>query len=302
MARDWESTFRDWSKPSSDTEEQKCENAERMIRDSIKESSSLADKNIEIFPQGSYRNNTNVRQDSDVDICVRCLDVIFTDFSMASGFSIEDVGLVDADYTYSQFKNDVENALVDKFGRRAVTRGNKAIDIHENSYRVDADVVACFEHRLYTSRGTNGRYNYLSGNEFRPDKGGRIINWPNQNYYNGVEKNKATGNRFKYITRVLKRLRNDMIENNIAAAKPISSYLIECLVWNVPNNGFGHKEYKSDVRYVLAHTFNETLNSDNCREWGEVNEIKYLFRQSQPWTVEQAHAFLASAWDYIGFE
>ena len=223
MARDWESTFRDWSKPSSDTEEQKCENAERMIRDSIKESSSLADKNIEIFPQGSYRNNTNVRQDSDVDICVRCLDVIFTDFSMASGFSIEDVGLVDADYTYSQFKNDVENALVDKFGRRAVTRGNKAIDIHENSYRVDADVVACFEHRLYTSRGTNGRYNYLSGNEFRPDKGGRIINWPNQNYYNGVEKNKATGNRFKYITRVLKRLRNDMIENNIAAAKPISS-------------------------------------------------------------------------------
>ena len=111
MARDWESTFRDWSKPSSDTEEQKCENAERMIRDSIKESSSLADKNIEIFPQGSYRNNTNVRQDSDVDICVRCLDVIFTDFSMASGFSIEDVGLVDADYTYSQFKNELANAL-----------------------------------------------------------------------------------------------------------------------------------------------------------------------------------------------
>jgi hypothetical protein len=302
MARDWESTFRDWSKPSSDTEEQKCENAERMIRDSIKESSLLADKNIEIFPQGSYRNNTNVRRDSDVDICVRCSDVIFTDFSIANGFNIEDVGLVDADYTYSQFKNEVEQALVAKFGNQAVTRGNKAIDVHENSYRVDADVVACFEHRLYTYRGTNGRYNYLSGNEFRPDKGGRIINWPHQNYENGVEKNKATGNRFKYITRVLKRLRNEMVENNIAAAKLISSYLIECLVWNVPNKGFGHEEYISDVRYVLAHTFNETQNDDKCHEWGEVNEIKYLFRQSQPWTLEQAHAFLSSAWNYIGFE
>ena len=176
-------------------------------------------------------------------------------------------------------------------------------DIHATTYRVDADVVPCFEHRRYTGqRLCDGTYYYLSGTEFHPDSGGRVINWPQQHYENGIAKNEATGNRFKYITRVLKRLENEMLENGIAAAKSIPSYLIECLVWNVPNEGFGHDAYTDDVRYVLAHTFNETVNDEKCSEWGEVNELKYLFRGNQPWTRQQAHNFLSAAWDYIGFE
>jgi hypothetical protein len=49
-----------------------------------------------------------------------------------------------------------------------------------------------------------------------------------------------------------------MVEESIEAAKPIPSYLIECLVWNVPNEGFGHDTFTADVRYVLAHLWNET--------------------------------------------
>lgn len=163
--------------------------------------------------------------------------------------------------------------------------------------------MPCFEHRRYTGeRLYDGSYYYLSGTEFRPDSGGRVINWPQQHYENGVAKNDATGNRFKYITRVLKRLRNEMADKGITAAKPIPSYLIECLVWNVPNEGFGHDTYTADVRYVLAHTFNETINDEKCSEWREVNELKYLFRIGQPWTRQQAHDFLSAAWDYIGFE
>jgi hypothetical protein len=56
-----------------------------------------------------------------------------------------------------------------------------------------------------------------------------------------VAKNNATGGRFKRIVRVLKRLRNEMADHDVAAAKPIASYLIECFVWNVPNEGFGHE-------------------------------------------------------------
>lgn len=167
---------------------------------------------------------------------------------------------------------------------------------------MDADVVACLEHRRYTRREPEGKCLYESGTEFRPDKGGRIINWPRHHYDNGVWKNKETGNRFKYITRVLKRLRNDMVEAGIEAAAPIRSFLIECLVWNVPNEGFEHAEYADDVRYALAHAFNHTISDETCNEWGEVNELKYLFRPSQPWTREQAHEFLGVAWDYVGFD
>lgn len=301
MNSSWENVFKNWAKPSSDTEQQKCENVERMIRDTIRQDKTLSQKGIDIFAQGSYRNNTNVRQDSDVDICVMLKDVFFYD--LPEGKTKDAFQIYDAGYTYQEFKNDVESALINKFGRKEVSHGNKAFDVHANTYRVDADVVPCFEHRRYTGQQNyDGTFYYLSGTEFRPDSGGRVINWPQQHYDNGVTKNDDTGNRFKYITRVLKRLRNEMVDKGISAAKPIPSYLIECLVWNVPNEGFGHDTYADDVRYVLAHTFNKTIADEGCSEWGEVNELKYLFRDAQPWTRQQAHDFLSAAWDYIGFE
>ena len=302
MSRDWEETFRAWSKPSSATEQERADNVERMIRDAITESKTLAKHTIEVFVQGSYKNNTNVREDSDVDICVRCLDVFFYDFSMADGITKDDADISDASYTYAQFKNDVGQALAAKFGERGVTRGNKAFDVHENSYRVDADVVPCFEHRRYTHKDANGKCVHISGTEFRPDDGGRVINWPEQQYENGVWKNGKTGNRFKFITRALKRLRNEMAEESVSQADPVASFLIESLVWNVPNEGFGHEAYTNDVRSALAHTFNNTIQDEDCKDWGEVSDLKYLFRGVQPWTREQAHVFLGAAWDYVGFE
>ena len=52
----------------------------------------------------------------------------------------------------------------------------------------------------------------------------------------------------------------------------------------------------------LAHLWNETRTDETCKEWGEENELKYLFRPSQPWNRDQVNAFLQAAWDYIGFE
>src|SRR6185437_15613243 len=104
-----------------------------------------------------------------------------------------------------------------------VTRGKKAFDIHENTYRIDADAIACFEYRRYEDNGT-----YLTGTSFQPDSGKRVINWPEQNYENGVAKNGETGQRFKNVVRIFKRLRNKMAEEDIAAAEPIPSFLIEC--------------------------------------------------------------------------
>lgn len=301
MARDWESTFRGWAKPSSETEAAKCENAESMIRAAIRESDALKGRCIEVFAQGSYRNNTNVRQDSDVDICLRCMDVFFPDYSQVPGLTGGSLGFTDAAYTYSQFKNDVGIALVNKFGSAGVTRGSKAFDVHANSYRVDADVVACFEHRRYFTTSLQS-LDYVSGTQFQPDRGSKIVNWPHQHYDNGVAKNKATGSRFKYITRAIKRLRNEMAERGVAAADPIPSYLIECLVWNAPDVAFAHDEYCANVRHILAYTFNQTLRDDACTDWCEISKLKWLFRGGQPWTRLQTHAFLSAAWTYVGFE
>lgn len=299
---EWEERFRTWSKPPSETEQERLDNAEKMIRNAIHNDLFLSKVNIDIFAQGSYKHNTNVKLDSDVDICICYLDTFYYDLPDGSMNNPKEFGIDDSSYTLAKFKNSVENALVKKFGRNAVKRGNKAFDLHETSYRVSADAVPCFEHRRYTGEFFDGVAQYLSGTELRPDSGGRIINWPKQNYGNGVEKNKQTGNRYKYLVRILKRMRNELQEKKVVAANNIASFLIESLVWNVPNEGFASTSYIDNVRYILAHTANETRNNETCSEWGEVNELKYLFRSSQPWTREQANKFLNSAWSHIGFE
>ena len=300
LNRNWEDVFCTWGGAPSATQQEKSQNAERAVRKAIDASKKLSAKTIEVFVQGSYANRTNVRQDSDVDICVLYKDAFFSDYSMSQGLNGPLLGFTDATYLYAEFKNDVEAALKTYFGAGSVTRGKKAFDVHANTYRVDADVVPCFEHRRYMGALQGHWYN--SGTQLFPDSGGKIINWPRQNYTNGVSKNDATGRRFKAVVRILKRLRNEMANNGHKAAEPIPSYLIECLVWNVPNEGFGHNDYRDDVRYAITHLWNQTRADETCSEFREINELKYLLRGGQPWSRDQVNSFLLAAWNYIGFK
>lgn len=292
---DWESTFSAWAQPPGQTEQQRCANAEQAIKNAIKGSTILRGRDVQVFTQGSYRNNTNVKKESDVDVAVVCYNVFFSD--LPSGKTWNDFGITDGNYNYAQFKKEVGQALVSYFGSGSVTPGNKAFNIRANSYHVDADVAPFFEHRRYQGNGT-----YLSGVELRPDNGGKVINWPQQHYDNGVAKNNQTNRSFKSVVRILKSLCVYMEENDIAAAKNIPGFLIECLTWNCPNQSFMYSSYMADVRACLAYLFNNTRTDDQCAEWGEVSELKYLFRGGQKWTRTQAHGFISAAWDYLGFE
>ena len=79
-----------------------------------------------------------MRKDSDVDIEILCTDTFFHD-PLPKGWTQEKLGFSDATYHYDQYKNEVEEALVSYFGRAAAKRGNKAFDVHETSYHVEAD-------------------------------------------------------------------------------------------------------------------------------------------------------------------
>jgi hypothetical protein len=282
---------------ASDTEKARREHAESMIRAAIQDSKALQNRLVRVFAQGSYRNNTNIPQESDVDVSVFSGYTI--DLEFPQGATKAGAGLIDATYDYTTFKNEVGAALVAKFGSSAVKRGNKAFDVSDTSYRVEADVVAAFEHRRYTSQT---QYIKPVGSWFRADDGQEVINWPEQHYLNGVGKNQATGMRFKGVTRILKELRFEMLDARIAAARPLPSYLVECLVFNAPNSDFGHSFVYDDLREVIASVFNATKTDEPCHEWGEVNELKYLFRSGQPWTREQANSFLLAAWRFVGFQ
>ena len=83
------------------------------------------------------------------------------------------------------------------------------------------------------------------------------------------------------------------------AAKEAPSYLIECLVYNVPV--LGEDTPRTMVRNAITHCYNATKTDEACVEFEEVNGLKYLLRGRQPWTREQINSFLLHAWQYGEF-
>lgn len=298
MNNNWEETFARWSKPPSESEEERCSNTISMIKSALNNHTDLKDRKTPIIIQGSFRNNTNIRRDSDIDVCIILMDVFFGNYP--EGYKKEDYGIGSSQYAYSQFKNSVEEALRQKFGSSNVHRGNKAFSIDSNSYRVKGDILPALEYRRYT-KPPNQSNNYLSGVKFITDNGNEIINWPEQHYTNGVDKNTKTSQSFKRTVRIFKNLRNDMTGNNIHSAKNFPSFLIECLCWNVPNNKYSSSNYTNIVKSTLVYLHKNTKTFDTCQEWEEVSELKYLFRNSQLWTYQQVNTFVLDAWKYLEF-
>ena len=303
MVRDWEGTFSSWARPPGKTEQQRSENAINAIRTAIDGSPKLRTRRIKVFTQGSYRNRVTVRQDSDVDVGVMLHDYFLDQYP--EGKTRADFGNYDADYSFSQFKRELEETLVAHFGRNAVTRGNKAFSIRENTYRVEADVTPFFEFRQYWETGT-----YRAGVALVPDNGFRIENFPERlleywpstplHYENGVSKNTTTGRRFKGVVRILKKLLVEMDEAGHNTAKSVPGYLLECLSWNVPNGAFNRSTWDECVQSVLLHIWSNTKEDTQCKSWCEVDNIKYLFHRDQRWTRASAHAFIDEAWSYVG--
>src|SRR5256885_8992763 len=118
MTRNWEDCFRRWGQGPGPTEATKCANAETAVRKAIDAWHAFDHLTIRVFPQGSYRNRTNVRAESDVDIAVCLMETsFFDDYSFAPDLTRETLRIKQATYHYRDFKNDVENALVSHFGR-----------------------------------------------------------------------------------------------------------------------------------------------------------------------------------------
>jgi hypothetical protein len=304
MPRDWENTFTYWAQSPSDSEQERSERVIRAIRTAISRSPKLQAKKILVFVQGSFRNRVNVRQESDVDIGVMLYDYFLAQYP--SGKVHADFGNSDAGYPFWQFKNELEEALVAHFGHAVVKRGNKAFDIKATQAQVEADVVPLFEFRQYWDSGS-----YRAGVALIPDDSSRRIEnyperlvdyWPHRplHYENGVSKNTATQRRFKGIVRILKKVHIELADEGNADAESVPGYLAECLAWNAPDWCFEHHTWADRVQSVLRFLWQKTKGEALCAEWCEVDAIKYLFRGSQPWTRDQAHAFINAAWHYVG--
>lgn len=287
-----------WAKPPSETEEGKCQTAVSQITDAIR---AKFGSDVTIILQGSYKNRTNVRLDSDVDIAVRHNGYYFPD---VSGMSESDkttywANFVSSSYTFTQFKNDIQNVLINKFGATAVERKNKCIKVNGSSQRVNADVVPCFVHNRFKTPSIIE----AEGIEFVTDAGIHVYSFPEQHYDNGVSKNDNTGRMYKPIVRILKNVRNELVDKNIITLDAAPSFFLECLVWNVlPNTHFQKDTYSAATRAIVATVWNEMGESEKANNYAEVSNLKWLFRGNPDRSYQQARTFMQHAWDFIGYE
>lgn len=292
---DWEAIFASWGQPLGKVEDEKAERAVRAVNSAVSASPKLRAFSISTFVQGSYRNNTGVRQESDVDVAILYPNSFFHS-AIPGPFTGESLGFSVATYQYSEFRDDVERALVDHFGRPAVKNGDKAFKIRENTYRVDADVVPCFRYIQYSKSGD--RLISEDGTCLWSRSGSLITNFPEQQYQNGVQKNSETLLRFKAMVRVIKKLSCEMEDSGVASARPMKSFLIECLVWNCQNGCFLEETLFNRVESILLFIYAGT--KDGSSKFFEENVIKPLFRTDSAWTVGEVNTFSVSALRFIG--
>ena len=293
-----EEILKEYAKPLSETEENKCKNAIRMVANALEDlnlkqkdikkiyDSSTAyqiemygtnyyDYKIKIFLQGSYANNTNVRTHSDIDIAIVQEDTFIPKFRSQEQEKHYIFGK--PIYRERSFKDEVEYILKKHF-KNDVERKNKSIKINGNSYRKDTDTVPAMRLKNFENDYIFNENNYIGGILIKADDGKKIINYPEQHIKNGVEKNKRTNHYFKKMVRIGKELRYQMEELNYEYASKASSFGVECLIWNVPDYYFtSYESYCYTFKKIIDYLYENRYNIDSFME---VNNIKKLCEDS----------------------
>lgn len=297
MARDWEAWLATASGPASPTEEQERDRTEKRIRDAIVAARDLP-SSVRVYAKGSYANNTNVRRDADVDVAVEWNETIKVNtWGNTAGMTPAQLGYtpVDEAMTPQEFRRRVERAVMMAFGSGAVdATPDKHIGVAAGTGTLDADVVPCFALNRYDAPRVAHR-----GHRIYPKSGGFVDNYPKQNYDNGVAKNKATGRRYKEIVRCVKRLVGELCDDRVIP-RDYPGYLLECLVYNVPNERFGHNRRYDDMQGALRYLWNGLRDQGVYLAWHEPSELLMLFRGRPDRIARNALNVIETAWQRIG--
>ncbi len=243
---------------------------------------------FEVYLQGSYKNDTNIRGDSDVDIIAQ-LNPIF--YSNLSKNEKEYLGIKSASYHWNDFRVDVLNTLKQYYGSANIKEGNKSLKIKANNGRLPADVVVCAEYRKYNSLNL---YDYISGMIFWSQNENReIINYPKIHYENGKQKHQNTANWYKPIVRMFKNIRSYLVEQGEIEEQLAPSYFLECLLYNLPNDKFG-VNYQETFYDIVNWLNNASLDNSICQ-----NEQLDLFGLTpEQWLKDDAESFIQALIDF----
>ena len=244
-----------------------------------------------VFLQGSYGNDTNIYADSDVDVVI-CLTSVY--YGDVSHLNDDEKARYEANrspggFSFSEFKGQVLSWLKLKFGD-GVSAGNKAIFIPGNGNRRNADVLVCVANKTFTSYPEYGEPSFVEGVCFWTSDNEKIVNYPKQHLENCTTINGATSGRFKHSIRVLKNMRNTMINHGYVEAGVAPSYFLEGMLSNVPTQNFVASRQQTFENYM------NWLQTCPTGDLTCANGIHYLLRDGHSicWNVADFNTFRAA--------
>jgi hypothetical protein len=304
----WIDRFTHWERPASESEEAQINRAASMVRDALAGNAWLQAEGVRIAPHGSYFNNTNVRLESDMD-----LRAVHPSLRLEYGSTVNiacartALGIFDTGRTYKGIADEMRRQAARDLGRTFGPQhidgsGSKAIRVNKLAgSRAPVDVVPSFRYYWVTWNTVTLKYDVSEGITILSKDGRWTNNFPEQHHLNGIAKRARTAHRFKRYVRIFKRIRDELVEQRKLGAGRAPSFLIECLTYAVED---GYFLVECDDRYgravrLLQRMWQLLADQAWTGKATEINGIKFLFHEAQPWTVDDAKAFVAAAWMHL---
>ena len=248
-------------------------------------------RDFDVFLQGSYKNNTNIYGDSDVDIVIRqksCFYYNIDKLSDAEKSEFRRVHHNPAEYTLVDFKREVAAWLAYNYKADFDDKGGKALYIKARDNRRNADVLVAAQHKVFSAYPNSANQVFMEGVMFLPKSGGSTVNYPKQHKRNLTAKHQETKEWLKPTVRAFKNMRNRAVEEGLLREGVAPSYYIEGLLFNAPLGAFN-----TDMQTTVASCLSWAVATDRSKlPCG--NYYHWLVRDNEKtsWPVADCDAYL----------
>ena len=292
-----ENQLKIWAQPGT---VQGAKNTHAAIRNALARHQWPDDVRYRTYLQGSYRNNTHLRRQSDVDVVVELTSLPIRDSSLLpdSQKRLLKTTYPVPEYGWRRFRRDVLRVITVRFGESRVREGRKTLKLVMESPEIPVDVVVAVRYLTYTEYSSQRSYKHTEGmGLYLPVESRWTVSYPHLHRRNGVGKEKTTNWWFRRTIRMFKNARAKLVEESRLAPATARSYQIECLLYNVPDGRLG-RSYQSAYSSTLYWLRENDLSGFYCQNkqvplfdggpdsWNERNArtlIDALVRQYEDW-------------------
>ncbi len=187
-----ENQLKIWAQPGT---VKGAKNTHAAIRNALGRYQWPEDVRYRTYLQGSYRNNTHLRRQSDVDVVLELTSLPVRDGSLLpdSQRRLLEERFPAPGYGWRQFRRDVLSAITAGFGTSRVWEGRKTLKLVMEAPAIPVDVVVAVRYLKYTEYSSLRSYKNVEGlGLYLLTERRWTISYPHTHRRNGVSKEKAT--------------------------------------------------------------------------------------------------------------